>query len=87
MPNFSSVSARKPACGSRIETGLMGKLLFYRGGDAQNFGEPISPQLLFLIVRHGRVIFCNARTAALLFLVSQVPEEGVGAGASRGDRI
>jgi hypothetical protein len=37
MPNFSSVSARKPACGGRIGTGLMGKLLFYRGGDAQNW--------------------------------------------------
>jgi len=77
MPNFSSVSARKPACGSRIETGLMGKLLFYRGGDAQNFGEPISPQLPCLIVHHGMVIFCNRRAAGLLFLFTQIPEAGV----------
>jgi hypothetical protein len=27
-----------------------------------------------LIVRHGRVIFCNAGTAGLLFLLSQVPK-------------
>jgi hypothetical protein len=31
-----------------------------------------------LIVRQGREIFCNARTAGLLFMLSQVPKgEGV----------